>query len=100
MRRIAKRNLSTSEKVRKLVGLFGGKKVVVEVMGGASSSSLRRWMSRKCRPILAHVLLVADTYQRAQRIRVGVRGILKNWKPETRKEFYAFFGNDLKRRLK
>jgi len=72
------RRLAVSQKVRKMVHIFGGKRATVRVMKAASSSSLRRWMNRKCRPLKAHVFLVNDTYEMAQRM--GKELERKNWR--------------------
>lgn len=58
-----KRNPETARKVRELRRLLGGRRAVVRAMAAASSSSLKRWEWRECRPIRAHVYLVDDTYR-------------------------------------
>lgn len=92
-----RRAVSVSQKVRELVRMFGGKRTTVQVMGAASVSSLKRWMSRECRPIRAHTLLVDDTYQKSARIRKVIKATVRNLSKENRKPFYDFF-DDFKNR--
>lgn len=63
-----RRYLSTGEKVRELVRLFGSKGAVVQALGATSKSSLKRWVRRECKPLAAHVILVNDAYGMAKRI--------------------------------
>ena len=61
-KKIAKRKLGTAFKVSELRRLLGGRKSVVCVMKAASSSSLKRWENKECKPIPAHIHLVDKTY--------------------------------------
>ena len=94
-----KKRLSTSQKVREIVRILGGKKPTIREMKAASASSLKRWMNRECQPIQAHVHLIDDTHKKTAMLKKVLKGTLKNFSPKNRKEFYAFF-HQLKNRLK
>lgn len=72
-----------SGKVRELRVLLGGRSAVVDAMKSASKTSLGRWESRQCSPLRAHVRIVNETYEIAQRMETMLK---KRQKSKKRKQ--------------
>ncbi len=79
-----RRRKTFREKVVEMRVLLSGRKRVVEFMGAASVSSLKRWERRQCQPLAAHVQLVNSNHKEVKKVEKTLKKLLDN-RPRSRK---------------